>query len=739
MHFIRKQISSYLDEQGVTYAASSDEDIKAFATEGSSSFTLQAGAARLPSAAIRANRSLKFLKLILLVMITPPNADIVNQIQTLPQQTQEVIYRLIQDIDPSQSSSEDEQFSESNGHDKDHIRSKNDVDFSSARRVDRELELEAQQAELQSQLNRRERQVAGLKAEKEDFDAMYGRLQETNKALKRRESELEARLDSLVSARSDVDQFSLRELEAKISQQEEIISSKEFQISEHQSHESELQRRLTKLNGVADEFQKLQDELHIQKAELLEQTKKANAGDKYKHKVQAFQTIERERDSLRYQIEEARPKMRAYEDLRRDNARLVKENREIGSTLSQSEIGNSELRETKQGVIAENDRLRRELKSLRAEYAQSQENSADSMDRSDGSEIHSSPTVMDGGLESELAITETREQQTQVVLALLEWQKGLSVDRKHQSLDFERQFSELTNQVSEKESKIVVLQQQLDGARALAAEQSAKLVKLHGDISALESSMTKVRQGQPIEGSVSSDPSSLNLTHTVTSTRTFKRLQDELQEERKRRNEAEEALAEADNSCTSSFERHCLISDLNFDLLEGEFIGKPKIESLEKAKRQGSINFMQAQGERDVWKQRCIHLQEENAKLFEERNQAWRESHEALVARTQGESNASANDQALRELTETILNAAKDQSTDLNASVEENLVPLISTSRKLLAEKQEADKKLVSLEEVSPLSPQLTLPIPSPSSTFSHVLSMSKKFFGPRDADKLFV
>lgn len=665
-------------------------------------------------------------------MITPPNADIVNQIQNLPQQTQQVIYRLIQQIDPSQSSSEDEHARSSNGHISDQTGSEDGIVTLPTRRVDRELELEAQQAELQSKLNHREREVASLKAEKEHLSTAYERLQEANEAIKQRESEQEARLDRLASTQNDMDQMSMRELEAKIFQQEEVISSKEFQISEHQSHEAELHRRLAKLNGMADEFQRLQDEFHIQKADLLEQTKKANAGEKYKHKVQAFQFIEKERDSLRQQLEEARPKLRAYEEMRRDNARLVKENREISSTLSQSEIGNSELRETKQGVIAENDRLRRDLKALREAYARGQESFADMPDRPDGSEIHSSPTAVEGGLESELAATSTHEEQMQVALTLLQWQRRLTDDRKSRILDLERQVSELTESASEKGSKVVMLQRQLDSARELSADQSVKLLRLHQDVSGLDSPVTEVRQGYAIEGSVSPNRKMVDLAHTTASTQAFKRLQDELKEERKKRTDLEEKFSEATNSCTSSFERHCLMSDLNFDLLAGELVGRPKLE-------EATMALMQVQGELDTLRIRYNHLQEEFDKQSEERNQAWRESHEAIITKAEGESKTAASNQSLLEITEMIWNATKDKSTDLNASVEKALVPLISNNRELVAEKQHVDKKLVTADEVPLPSPQLRAPSPSPSSTSSRTQRLSRRFFGPKDADKVFV
>lgn len=744
MNFIHKHITSYLDGQAASYQPLSKDEVQEFASDGTSTFTLQAGATRWPKAAVRANQSMKFLKLILLVAITPPNQEIVEHFQNLPQQTQQVIYRLIHEIDPSQSSSGDEDAQGESGVESDQTGSEKSGVSSPEQRVTRELELEAQQAELQAKLNRREREVGSLKAERKDLDGAYQRLQESYEAIKKHSAEQEDQLNTLASAHIDRDQLSVRELEFKISQQEELISGKEFQITEHQSREAELERRIAKLNVMAEEFPKLQDEFDIQKNELLEQTKKANIGERYKQKAQAIKVIEKDRDSLRQQLEDARPKLSAYEEIRRDNARLAKENREISSTLSRSEIGNSELRATKQGVVAENDRLRRELKAMREAYAEGQGIIADLGDRSSSSEIHSSPTLVDGGLESELAATSKQEEQMQV-LSNLNWcTQGLTEDRKSRMFELERQNQRLADDSSEKEFKIAMLQQQLDSAQELSADQSAKELRLHQDISALESFIPEVHRGLPIEGSVSPILSVVDPAHKIERTPVFKRMRDRLSEEQKIRSDLEDKLStaqkdveKATNDRTSSFERHCMMSDLNIDLLEGELVDKPKLEMIAESRKQSSAAQMQIQSELDALRKRYDRLQQEFDKQGEERNQAWRESHEAIVASANREAKAAVNDQSLHEMTDMILEASKGGAADLKASIEDALRPTIEGNRGLLAEQQQVQKHQDAPAETLLRSPQPSARSPSISSNSSRVKRISRRFFGPNDANIL--
>ena len=714
----------------MTFQPLPDDLIRQFASDGSINFALQAGAAPSSVAAARTNWAIQFLKLILLVMIYPPNAVIINQITTLPKQSQEVLEVLIREVDPSHSSSDDENTHEGTDLDSDQTGSDDDA-VSSAQRLNRDLAFEAEQAELQAKLNRREREVESLEAENKALNVAYDRLQESNEALKKQSAEYEDHVKALTSAHNDLDHSSIRDLEVKISHQEEIISSKDFRISEHQGRQTELERRISKLNGMADEFQKLQDEFHIQKRDLLEQTKKANAGEHYKQKIQANQMLEKDRDSLRRQLEELRPRLKAYDELRRDNARLAKENREISSTLSQSEIGNSELRETKQGVVAENDRLRRELRALREAYAQGQDNTADLEYRSNGSDNLSSPTIVDGGLESELTVTSKHEEQMQVATTSVRWMRKLMAHRKSRMVDLEKQNRDLLDEASEKEHKTSLLQRQLDSAQTILADRSANDLQLRQDFSDLESSMSNLQQGHILEGSVSPHPSPLNQTYSSESNQAFKRLRAELNKERQERVDLEKS---ADNDRTSSFERHCIVSGMTVDLLVDELAGAPKVESIDEIRKQSFRALSQVQGELDALKGRYARLQIEFDKQQAERNEAWFQSHEAIVSKAQQDAELAAKDQTFKDLADLIEKATSKDKVDFRATVQSALEPIVEGNRARIADSQQVEKQLIQSHALSvPSLPKA--PLPSPSATPPCSNRSSWRFFLSKDAN----
>lgn len=743
VQFIYDQISSYLDQQGATYTILSGDDIKELASNGSGFTIARASFAISTTAATRSNLPVQFLKLILLVAISPPKAHVIEKIPTLPQPTPEVISNLIKDLDPSQPSSDVEDTQETGGTDRDR-RSWGEIPATSpSPNANSVFELEEELFRATAKLKRQDGEIEGQKLERQALDDAYERLEENYEAVKKQFAENEDELKKLTSAHNYRDKWSPRELEDKISQQEEIIRGNESQIKEFESREAELRRRANKFSDTESKLREKEDEFDIQKRELENQTKMANAGEKYKQKVQACQAIEKERDSLRSQLEEARPKLKAYEEIRRHNTKLEKENQEIHRALSGSERDNSQLRETKQSVIAENDRLRHESTAMREALAKNLERIADLEDGSGGSEIHSSPTVVNGGLESEIIETFKHEQQMQVAGTLLWWARGLMKARKTRISELEKENGQLASIVSEKDNKATVLQRQLDNVQDLSADQSGKEQRLRQDISSLESSITDVRQGHPIEGSVSPAPNIVDLAHAFESTEIFRRLRAQLKDEQKKRSELEEKLEVANIDRMSAFERHCMMADLNIDLLEGELVGKPKLETVEEVKRQYSIAPTQLQSEHDALWKRYNRLQEDHDKLWEERNQAWRLSYDTVVAKAQEDSQNMATRHAHQQLTQFIMQASKDtaesikNSTDVSqqnlqiitAKIEEGYASQIDGSRERIANAQQVDKQLFASNGTFIASSPPTFNSPS----FQGV----RKFFRSKDADKI--
>ena len=700
MLFIYRQLASHLDGQDARYRGFTDYELKKIATDGSSSSILKVCFRTSSKAATMANGAMQFLKLVLLVVISPPNHEIISKIPQLPSPTQLILQALFEEIDRARTPSEDGHAPETSDLDSERESSKGSAFSSPTRRKDRELLLEEKLALVNAQLSRRDAEVEDLKVEKEELSVAYLRLQDNYEAVKQSSAENEDRLKKLTSVHNEREQLSIRDLEAKISQQEETIGRQESQIAELQSNEAELQRRASKLSNVEEKFQKLQDEFHIQKVNLDEQTRRANAGDKYKQKVQATQGIERERDALRNQIDELRPRAQAYDEVRRENSKLKQENHEIGQTLSHSERSNNEFREMKQAYVAEIERFHRETKGLREALAQGQERIADLEDRSGGSEVHSSPTVVDGGLESELAETSKHEQQMQVAKSVLFWTRVLTIDRKSRIVELEKQNRQLIDDSDEKETTVKTLQRQFDNIQALSVDQDKRLQDKTQENTNLQSSLAEVRQGHPIEGSVTPSPGSAYFSHNVNSTETFKRTREQLKIEQKQNVELEKMLLAAQREIeaanderTSSFARHCLISELNIDLLQGALIDKPKLEIVEAVKKQNSVALMLLQREHEALQILHKRVQDENDRLKDDRNHAWYEAHEAVVAKGLADSDYATNNQRLTDLKDMIKKFSSDKSTESTTQINEALEMNIGVFARKIEEGRERTMK----------------------------------------------
>lgn len=706
--FIHTQVISYLDQHGARYKEFTEQDLKKLAADGSSSSTTKARYESLVQAITVANKAVQFLKLILLtVIIDPPQVATIEKISILPLPTQEVMATIIREIDAAQFHSGDEDNSDPEN---DHNSPRDNITSYPARGFDRELALEEHLARVETLLKRREGEVQDMKAEKAEISKQYLLLQERYDNVSRLSTEHEDELKRLNSKHNESKQMSVRDLEMKISYQEETISRHEAQIAEHESNEAELERKYRKLREADERLQNLQDSFDEQKVKLEEQTRKANQADNYKRKLQTSQSIEKERDLLRQQLDEARPRLQGFENIRRENAKIQQENHEIGQTLSRSEQGNTELRETKQAYLAEIDRLNRDLKAMREVLAQGQERITD-LEEAGGSDIHSSPIFVDGGLESELAETSKHEDQMQVACTVLLWTRVLMSDRKSRILDLENQLQQMANDASKQEFKLTEIQRQLDLAQELSVDQYKQFQETRQEISTLQSSIAEVREGHPLDGCVSPFCKSFGVAHGLESTETFKRMRAQLKIEQVKRAELEEQLSTAQRDVdaangdrTSSFERHCMMTDLSIDLLlKGDLCDKPKLQVVEEVKKQYSLALVQLQGEYDALRSRHKLLQGQHDRLAEERNQAWQESHEAVVAHAELEAKTRTEGQSLQEMKDLIQQATTNQPTEPTKGNFDPYAARIEENRERVAKRQQVDRNLFPSDVAHPM------------------------------------
>ena len=488
LRFIHDEIQSFLEEQDKTFDGLSDTDLDKMAGKDASS------------------QIAKFLKLVLTVMLESTSmTDQVQKIMTLPPITQEVVGGLMQEVaefeaDTYPDSDEDEDSA-------DHENSRAAIS-PYTRPTDQVFHLEQQYAKVMSQLERRTQEFKDLELELEKLGKSLARSQETNEALNNEIAERDELLKKARSMNSNKEHTSFKDLETKISQQEETIASKENQANKLQANLHELQRENKKLAAARDEVSQLQDELDVMKMDLEKQTRKANTADKYMQKLQASQSLEKERDALRQELEDARTQLAGMAKLRQENAALQQSNDESSRILSQIEQEHDELRMTKKQLRVNYDSLARQIDALNERFAQDQETIADLKDRHGSSDRNSVSTAMNGGLEGEL--DETSKQENEIRLRVAE---------------LEKQKQQLETEVQEKDAKKTTLQRQLNIAMEKSADHNDQVKSLREEILSLQTSLSEVHEGHPIEG-----------------TETFKRMRDQLKAERQKISELEKTV-----------------------------------------------------------------------------------------------------------------------------------------------------------------------------------------------------
>ena len=417
------------------------------------------------------------------------------------------------------------------------------------------------------------------------------------------------------SINSDREQSFVRDLESKISQQEEVIGSKEAQLADLQSRFTVQQREIKNLAASNDERLKLRDEFDAVKRELEKQSRKANTAENYMKKLQASQGIEKERDSLRQELQDACRTAVATEKLRQENLALKKSNDETSRTLSQIEQEFEELRITNKQLRMTRDSALQQVDTLTERFAQDQETIAELKERQNEPTDLSSPKDH-GGLEEELRASSKHEEQLYTSQILISCLKELTRDRRIRLVNLERQNQQLESDLADRDTKFVALEKRAANMEASSTDHYTQVQKLCQEILVLQTSLNQVQQGYPIEGSVHLHQNEEVSTHISQSTEVFKRMRDHVKaaeaEKTKLKDElhvlqAEFASLQSDRE--TSNQNHITLSDLNIDLLIGSLANTDQGSMLDGLGKQRAKDTSQQQVEINALKRQNRALQ----------------------------------------------------------------------------------------------------------------------------------
>lgn len=408
-------------------------------------------------------------------------------------------------------------------------------------------------------------------------------------------------------------------MELQISSQEEIIAGYEVQLDKATTTIGDLKRQNQALVALSDEVTPLKDEVAVLKKDLIEQTKKANTANNYMKKLQASREVEKERDTLRRDLDETKNDLasagKIADKLREENFNLRRSDDERSRTLSLIEREYDELRITKKQLRDSREDLLQQVKMLNERVAQDQETIADLRERAGEGSSPTSPQET-SGLERELLDTSKFEDDTYASQRLFWATEILTRYRKRRIVNLEKEKQQLHSDVAKRDEHLATLRQQLESSRKSAAEDADKFQETRQENIALQASLSQVHGGHPIEGLVASsfhiDPSA----HNCESTEIFKRMRDKVKAAEAHRNslqqeadKSREELESLRSDRTSSFQNHHILSDLSIDLLQDSMVDKTKLEMLDELKRQTAQELVKVCAERDEFKQRSSHLQ----------------------------------------------------------------------------------------------------------------------------------
>jgi protein HOOK3 len=300
----------------------------------------------------------QLLKLLLMAAISSPNAEsYIVTMQSLSTQTQEGLKDIIQEAhDPSEDRLEqlrDEQ---------DDFRARREV------AVDPELQFEERVSKLLAENDKLSHEKKELGKAMDDLHDRLARLQEHNDTLQDRLTSTEDRLATLRSGKGGLG-LDAKTYEDRTRQQEDIIAAQEAKLTGAQEEIESLQMSLESLRVKNQRYQKLQDDYDEVKNERDQLSRKANAAEKYRQKLQASQDFEKENQALKNQVRDLQQQLKEIDSSQRTSSERDVELEEYRRLLPRIEQDRHEVQNLKKQLEFNNHALTERLQLAEEQHA----------------------------------------------------------------------------------------------------------------------------------------------------------------------------------------------------------------------------------------------------------------------------------------------------------------------------------------------------------------------------------
>ncbi|EDN03540.1 predicted protein [Histoplasma mississippiense (nom. inval.)] len=321
----------------------------------------------------------ELLKLFLLAAISSPNAEAyITTMQKLSTSTQEGLKDIIQEAqNPS-----DERLEEL------------DYELSTRRDMpmDPELRFEERFGKVLAEKDKLFNEKQELEKTVEDLHDRLARLQESHDTVLDRLTSTEDRLMTLKSGKGDLIP-NAKTLESRTRQQEDIIASQEAKIQASQDEVDSLRMTVESLRVKNQRFQKLQDDYDEVKNERDHLSRRANAAEKYRQKLQVSHDFEKENIALKNQVKDLQQQLRDSDINQKSSSERDVELEEYRRVLPRIEQDRHEIQNVKKQLEFNNHALTERLQSAEDQLAKDEATISELRDRIRELEGLESPTT----------------------------------------------------------------------------------------------------------------------------------------------------------------------------------------------------------------------------------------------------------------------------------------------------------------------------------------------------------
>ncbi|PGH13740.1 hypothetical protein AJ79_03439 [Helicocarpus griseus UAMH5409] len=324
----------------------------------------------------------ELLKLFLLAAISSPNAEAyITTMQKLSTSTQEGLKDIIQEAqNPSEERLEELDY-ERNDH-----TTRRDMP------MDPELRFEERVGKVLAENEKLSNEKQELEKTVEDLHNRLARLQENHDTVLDRLTSTEDRLTTLKSGKGDLIPDA-KTLESRTRQQEDLIASQEAKIQASQDEIDSLQMTVESLRVKNQRFQKLQDDYDEVKNERDQLSRRANAAEKYRQKLQASHDFEKENIALKNQVKDLQQQLRDTDISQKSSSERDVELEEYRRVLPRIEQDRHEIQNVKKQLEFNNHALTERLQSAEEQLARDEATISELRDRIRELEGLESPTT----------------------------------------------------------------------------------------------------------------------------------------------------------------------------------------------------------------------------------------------------------------------------------------------------------------------------------------------------------